>query len=290
MTRFFQVDVFASGPYTGNPLAVFPEASSLTRAQMQKIASEMNLSETVFVTDREPGTYSVRIFTPREELPFAGHPTLGAAWVLRRLGRLVGTEVVQVSAAGETPVAITGDELWFERVGACEADLADRSIHSSEDLAAALGLDACSIGLEARELGRSGHLVPAFSDAGLKHLMIPVRDAQALQRISVDPAALEEISPVGAFCFTAVAAGRIRARGFFPSLGIAEDPATGSAVASLGVYLSDRVGPIDLRVDQGVEMGRPSALLLRAGERSVRVGGRCAPIFEGALEVLPHPV
>ncbi|MFP5299452.1 MAG: PhzF family phenazine biosynthesis protein, partial [Actinomycetota bacterium] len=219
----------------------------------------------------------------------AGHPTLGAAWTLRRLGWLEGDEVVQNSAAGPTEVTVDGDELWFTRTGTSDPDLADRSPQVVDRLAPALGLERRALGLEARELGRPGRFEPAFADAGLRHLMVPVGTVDALGSISVDGAALPEVSPVGAFCFTATGAGHIRARAFFPNLGIPEDPATGSAVASLGAYLAARVGPVDVRIDQGVEMGRPSVLFLKATAEDVRVGGRCSPIFEADLEQLPPP-
>lgn len=286
---FFQVDVFADGPYRGNPLAVFPDASVLNAEQMQTIAAEMNLSETSFVTACEPDAYSVRIFTPREELPFAGHPTLGTAWVLHRLGRLTAERVVQRSPAGETRVTLGGAAVWFRRSGEVSADLATTHLQIEQKIAAALGLDPSDVGLEPRELGRSlDRLSPALSDAGIKHLIVPLRDAAALARCRPVARLLEDLSEAhGAYCFTATGAGAVRARGFFPSLGIEEDPATGSAAACLGVYLASRVGPIDLEVQQGIEMGRGSRMQIKAGEDEVQIGGRCELIFEASLKTVP---
>lgn len=285
--RFFQVDVFAEGPYAGNPLAVFPEASELDAAQMQAIALEMNLSETIFITSASDASYSARIFTPAEELPFAGHPTLGAAWTLREMGIVTSSSCTQNTGAGETHVRFDGEMVWLTRTGASKEDLESTQPDARGAIARALGLQEGDVGLEARELGRSGFLRPALADTGLEHLIVPVRNLEALGRARADGAALDRFSHQGAYCFTAVGAGRVRARGLFPNLGIEEDPATGSAAADLGAYLVHRIGAIDLEVDQGVEMGRPSRLHVKAGPDAVEVGGRCVHIFAGELDVLP---
>lgn len=286
---FLQVDVFADGPFRGNPLAVFPDASGLNAAQMQTIAAEMNLSETSFVHSCEADSYSVRIFTPRQELPFAGHPTLGTAWVLRHLGRLTTEEVVQRSPAGETRVTLGPDVVWFRRSGEATPDLRTTDPDSDQRIAAALGLDTGDVGLEPRELGRSvNSLRPAVVDAGIKHLIVPVRDVAVLARCRPVPHLLDGLSEAdGAYCFTAAGAGSGRARGFFASLGIDEDPATGSAAACLGVYLNSRVGPIEMDLQQGVEMERPSRIQIKAGAGGVEVGGSCELIFEASLKTVP---
>lgn len=287
--RFFQVDVFAERAFRGNPLAVFPDAAGLTREQMQTIAMEMNLSETAFVSGCSSDSYSVRIFTPREELPFAGHPTLGTAWLLRHLGELKVDEVRQSSAAGETAVKLADDVVWFRREGVAADDLRVRTPDADLVVARALGLEQEAIGLEPRELGRSvARLNPAIVDAGIPHLLVPVRDLDALARARAVRERLAEIPPgKGAYCFTATRAGALQARGLFPGLGIEEDPATGSAAASLGIYLADRLGPIELEIDQGVEMGRPSKLHVSARAGEVDVGGRCALIAEASLTSVP---
>ena len=287
--EFVQVDVFADGPFRGNPLAVFPEASTLDAEQMQTIATEMNLSETAFVTSCEKDAYAVRIFTPREELPFAGHPTLGTAWVLRHLGTLTADRVMQHSGAGETEVLIGPDVVWFRRTGQVSQDLKTTDPQIENRIAAAVGLGVSDIGLEPRELGRSvNRLNPAVADAGIKHLIVPVRDAATLARCRAVAHLLDGLSEAhGAYCFTATAAGAAQARGFFPALGIEEDPATGSAAASLGLYLSSRIGPIDLEIRQGVQMGRPSRMQIKAGADDVQIGGSCELIFEATLKTVP---
>ena len=284
--NFLQVDVFTDRAYQGNPLAVFPHAASLSAGQMQSIASEMNLSETTFVMECRKDSYSVRIFTPVEELPFAGHPTIGTAWVLSHLGEIEGKDVDQHSRAGSTPIHREGDVWWFTRGGTAQADLETADPDSSQRLDLAFGLPAGSVGLEAREMGRSGRLRPALSDAGVEQLMIPVKDSRALAACRPVPGLLEEFG-WGGYVFTALGAGRLRARGFWPGAGISEDPATGSAAAALGLYLAERVGDVDVAIEQGVEMGRPSLIRMTAQPGSVRVGGRCVLVLRGELEAAP---
>ena len=285
--QFFQVDVFAESAYQGNPLAVFPDAGGLSRRQMQAIANEMNLSESAFVLSTERDSYEVLIFTPEEELPFAGHPTIGTAWTLRHLGRISGDEMYQHSAAGRTPVRRRGEGLAFSRNGTADADLQDTDPTAAEKIAGALALEVDAIGLEARELGRPGFLRPAYSNAALRQLMVPVRDLDALGSCRPYAARLADVSPEGAYCFTATGAGQVRARGFFPGFGIPEDPATGSAAAALGLYLASRLGAVQVSVAQGVEMGRPSLLRVEAEPGRVEVGGSCRLVLSGRLETLP---
>jgi trans-2,3-dihydro-3-hydroxyanthranilate isomerase len=282
---FLQIDVFTDKPFQGNPLAVFADGAQLTAKQMQAVASEMNLSETTFVTDAADSTYRVRIFTPREELAFAGHPTIGTAFALLHLGRIEGDELVQESGLGRTALTRSGGLMWFERPGGSEADLGETDPQAEADLATALGIERAELGLEARELGRAGRLYPAFADAGLRQLMVPVRDLDALGRC-VPPAGLG-IESLGAYCFTATGAGRIRARGLWPGVGVTEDPATGSAAAALGLYLAERIGSIEFEIVQGVELGRRSLILVRAAPPTVRVGGSCRVVLRGRLEELP---
>jgi trans-2,3-dihydro-3-hydroxyanthranilate isomerase len=291
LVDFTMVSVFverdASPLRSGNPLAVFAEPGDLNGSQMQAVARTLNLSETTFVTAARAESYDVRIFTPGSELPFAGHPTLGTTWVLRRLGAVRGEAIEQRSEAGATPVRVDGDLLWFEREGRSGEDLAGRDPSSEARLERALGLEAGAVGLEARELGRPGRLGPAVADAGIPVLLVPVRDLSVLERSAPRADLLTDIDSEGVYCFTATQAGRVRARGFFPGAGIPEDPATGAAAAALGLYLADRVGPIDLEVRQGTEIGRPCLILLKADSGRARVGGACAAVVSARLEQLP---
>ncbi len=283
------MSVFHAGdPFRGgNPLAVFPDAGELDASQMQAIAQTLNLSESTFVTGADGSSYDVRIFTPREELPFAGHPTLGTTWVLRHLGRLEGDSVVQRSPAGETEVTVEGEAVLFRRTGTATPDLEKTNIRAHLDVARALRIEERDVTLEGYELGRQAVLRPALADAGLQHFIVPLRDLGALGRVDVDETLMAKLSPFGAYCFTGIGAGKVRARGLFPATGIDEDAATGSAAACLGVYLADRVGDVELTVDQGVEMGRPSRMTVSATTSGVRVGGRCDLLSTGNLERLP---
>jgi trans-2,3-dihydro-3-hydroxyanthranilate isomerase len=287
---FWTVSVFldrSGNPLRGgNPLAVFPRAEELDGSVMQAIAQSFNLSETTFVTTSRDDHYDVRIFTPAEELAFAGHPTIGTAWVLNELGVTSGGTLTQRSLVGSTRVWTEAGRWWFERSGRAFGDLEKSDLAAPARLARALGVDEPAIGLEARELGRAGRLVPAVADAGFGHLMVPLRDTAALGRVSVRADLLSAISD-GVYCFTAVAPGRIRARGFFPGVGIAEDPATGSAAAELGILLADRLGAVEFEVDQGVEIDRPARISVRAEPGRVEVGGACGPISKGSLAQPP---
>lgn len=267
---------------SGNPLAVFPEVGDVPKEAMQAIARTLNFSESTFVLAARDDAYRMRIFTPVEELGFAGHPTLGTAWTLSRLGLVRGEELIQHTGVGPTPVRIAGDELWLRRSGTVEADLVDSDPTITARLAKALGTRPEDIGLEARELGRPGRLEPAYADAGERILLVPVSNAETLAACSPRADLLAGVG-LGAYCYTAAGAGRIRARGFFPAAGIAEDPATGAAAAALGLLLADRLGRFEGRIDQGLELGRPGRLHLRARPGEVEVGGRCGLVLTGEL-------
>ncbi len=285
--NFLQLDVFSDHAYLGNQLAVFPDAGDLTTDQMQQIAKEMNLSETTFVSDVDETGYSVRIFTPGGELPFAGHPTIGTSWVMRHLGWITGDSLVQRCKAGDTPIEWKNGRIWFERTGTTRGDLRDQDASVGATIAGAVGVPEDAVFLEARDLGRHGQLYPAMADTGVEQLLVPVRDLAALESAFPNLEHMKKLPGMGAYCFTAASAGSIRARFFAPEVGILEDPATGSAAASLGVYLADRIGPIDFEIIQGVEMGRESHIHVEAEEGRVRVGGTCALVFEGEISALP---
>lgn len=277
--EFYQLDVFADAAYGGNQLAVFPDAPGLNDLQMQAIAREMNLSETTFVTGIEDNVYSLRIFTPAEELPFAGHPTVGTAWLLRHLGLVEGASVIQRTRAGDTPVSLATDEPAFERTGVVDAGRAPTNDKIAEALA--LTSDAIGLALDAVELQ------PAFSDAGIVQLMVPIRTTDDLVAARPDNVRMAALHHEGIYCFTQIEAGRFKARGFFAGLGISEDPATGSAAAGLGLYLGDRVGPMTFEIAQGAEVGRPSRIKVDVRPGWVTVAGRCELIFSGRLLAPP---
>ena len=281
------------GTGSGNFLAVFSEPGDLTAEQMQTIAGRLStpdggkFSETTFVTDVREDSYGVRIFTPEEELPFAGHPTIGTAWLLREQGRTTSNVVTQTSAAGPTEVSEQRGYLWLERTGRADGDIEDQDPTVRDRIARALGLEDRDLNDEAREMGRPGLLRPALSNAGLEMLMVPVRDLKTLQRVTVDTDALAELPAVGAYVFTAVKAGGLRSRGLFPAVGVPEDPGTGSAAAALGLYLDRRLGAVDIELVQGVEVNRPCLMFVKATEGVVRVGGHCELVSEEQLTELP---
>jgi trans-2,3-dihydro-3-hydroxyanthranilate isomerase len=277
---YLLVDVFTDRPLAGNALAVFPDAARVPEARMQAIAREMNLSETAFVVEARPARYTVRIFTPYVELPFAGHPTIGTAWVLRHLGKLQGDRAVQRSGIGDTAVSIALGTVWFERTGHVHEDIQDHSF-----VAHALGVADSDIGFTAELIGLERVLLaPAIADAGAPYLMVPIADAATLAGMRARPE-IADLYSAGVYCFAPVAPTRIKARFFAAGLGVAEDPATGSAAASLGLYLSARAGDMAFDISQGAEIARPSTITVVTARGGVRVGGSAVIAGEGELSI-----
>ena len=241
------LDVFTDRPYAGNPLAVVLDGDDLSTESMQAIAREFNLSETTFPTSSDRADYAVRIFTPGTELPFAGHPSIGTAWLLARLGRIPAGEVRQDCAAGVLPVAVTGSG----------ATLTGGAPTVSEPLDAEPLLH--SVGLEAGSL--AGIAPPRTAGTGLEWTYLAV-EADAVGRAAPDWIGLARSVPstgLAVFSWTDGVA-HLRAmttEGF-------EDPATGSAALGFGVYLAAsglvRDGTTEYRIHQGAEIGRPSTL------------------------------
>ena len=291
MLPFYQVDVFTDRPFAGNPLAVFPEAEGVSAVQMQAIASEMNLSETTFVTAPEAGGDArVRIFTPALELPFAGHPSVGTACELVRLGMVaaqepvtrvvleldVGPTVVEVAVREGVPVSAT----VHQRAPIFHAPAARGSV------AAVLGLDLDDLHPE---------FDPVPVDTGLCYTIIPLASQRALARVSLDLQLAADFERRHAEIYPCAFTGQdepwIEARGLFPFAGITEDPATGSAAGPLAAYMArEGVLPPDEErvVLQGQQIGRPSFLIVSvSGTRKriedVRVGGAVQPVLRGEL-------
>jgi len=286
---FVQLDVFSSTPFAGNPLAVFPDGRGLSGQQMQMIAREMNLSETTFILprsqaeERERGV-RVRIFTVQEELPFAGHPTLGTAFQLH--GSSGATEIVLDLNVGQVPVRfedVPGKPVFGEMT---QRDPEFGVQHDREAVVRATGL-------------RDGDIDPSLPirtvSTGMPFTIVPLRGLEAMHRLNVDAAGsaqyLEQSG--GKFFYfvtreTTDPAARLHARMLFYN---GEDPATGSAAGCAAAWMvANRIAQSDERVliEQGVEMLRPSRIFVRASRQddrvvNVRVGGNVVEILRGEI-------
>ncbi|MCC7346005.1 MAG: PhzF family phenazine biosynthesis protein [Variibacter sp.] len=292
--RFATLDVFTSHRFTGNPLAVVRDAQGLSDHDMQAIAREFNLPETVFLLPpAEPGHAArLRIFTPANELPFAGHPTVGAA-VLLGLGHeaqeLVLGETIGPVRCKVEPLSATRGYAEF-RAPTLPTRLGDT--RDAALLAEALGLALDDLGCGAFEPGRWS--------AGIEFALVPVRGLDAIGRARCDlgrwDAAFGAVGPRSAylFCTETVTEGHaFHARMFAPHMGIPEDPATGSALAALAGAIARHGGLADgthaLAVEQGYEMGRPSILhlsvtLAGGALTAVAIGGEAILVSEGRME------
>lgn len=254
------VDVFTDRAFAGNPLAVVLDADDLETGALQALAAEFNLAETAFpLLTGDGADYRLRIFTTQGELPFAGHPSVGAAWVLNRLGRLPLGDVVQSCGAGLLPVRVSPDE-----VALTGGPPTLGPVLAAGPLLAAVGLVDADLAGEPRRAG-----------CGLEFSYLPVVD-DAVARAVTDPAALRALGLGTGLSVTSYAEGAAHSRVFVPDVGMPEDPATGSAALGLGVFLAaaGRLpdGLSSYVVAQGAECGRPSTL-------------RCTVQVEGGVAV-----
>ncbi|MDY6946131.1 MAG: PhzF family phenazine biosynthesis protein [Pseudomonadota bacterium] len=275
--RIVNVFTFDGGALTGNALCVFEDGSGLDTRTMQALARQFNLSETTFIQPSASANANVRIFTPSYEMPFAGHPTLGSAFVCRALG-LGGDNLRLEMQAGIIPVQADGNRwtlqanppTWRE----CEA--------SGATLAAMLGLDLGDIGAR-----------PLWIKAGKEQLVIPLTSEAAVRRARPQPEAFAAVSSEDghsmAYIFAPPANGRTLARFFFPDgAAILEDPATGSATANFGGWwvATGQSLPCRLQISQGEYVARPSTLLLHVdAERRIFVSGDVVEIARGTLDL-----
>jgi trans-2,3-dihydro-3-hydroxyanthranilate isomerase len=286
--RYDVVDVFTDRAYAGNPLAVVHGAEGLSTAAMQAVAAEFGLSETAFpLPPTVAGAdYRLRIFTPLRELPFAGHPSVGSAWVLARAGLIGSGDVLQECGAGLLAVHV-------DAVGARVAggDPVVGPHLNGPALAAAVGLDASDV---------DGAAPAGIAAAGVPYAVLVLHAAAVARAALPDPAVLRAVAPdlVG-LAVVAFDGGARRAhlRMFAPGAGVAEDPATGSAAVALGVFLVDRGvlgadGESVFTIAQGAEIGRPSRLDVQVRARAGRavsttVAGGVAAVARGELVALP---
>lgn len=275
------VDVFTDRPYAGNPLAVVLGADGLDTGRMAAIAREFNLSETVFVlAPGGAGDYRVRIFTPAVELPFAGHPSVGVAATLVRAGLLTPGERVQECGAGDIPVRATANEATVQGGRPAIGPKAD-----PEPLLAAAGLTEA-------DLADPENLPARRAAAGIEHVFLPVKP-EAVGRAALDGAAARERGVGKVYVFAWDPERRTaHARLFDPEMGIAEDPATGSAALALGVWLGSAdllpEGRTEYTVQQGAELGRPSTMhctvtVADGAVTGTTVTGEVVPVASGRI-------
>ena len=286
---FYITDVFGFKKYSGNQLATFLHCIGIDSREMQQIAREINFSETTFVVSDEPnqGNYDVRIFTPGDEVRFAGHPTLGTAYIIREhlIQQPVGQVVLNLRV-GQVPVDFPADDkdsfIWMHQV---EPEFG--TTLKTEDLARVLNLD----------LADFDERWPIQQvSTGLAQIIVPLRNLNALKQATIIKGALNDLirqtwaKLILVFCPGGYNAEQdLAVRVFADYFGIPEDPATGSGNGCLAAYLVKQryfgSSSIDLRVGQGYEIGRPSLLALRANEEGkhihVSVGGKVIPVAQG---------
>jgi trans-2,3-dihydro-3-hydroxyanthranilate isomerase len=276
--RILNVFTVGDSPFSGNPLCVFEDASGLSDEQMQGLARQLNLSETTFIT---PGaaevSANVRIFTPGYEMPFAGHPTLGTAYVVRELSSATDAVLLRMPA-GDIPVHLT-DNVWTLQAKAPTSYQVDVR---REDLSAMIGLSADRIAAE-----------PLWVDTGSLQLILPLRSDGDVGAASADPRRLAKFAtrPDGeslVYIWAPTGPDTIEARFFFTqSQSVLEDPATGSACANLGGWFLAHSEPgIRRRIHQGSATGRPSVLDLAVGaDGTILVSGSVREVGRGTFTI-----
>ena len=294
--RYYICDVFTETRFGGNQLAVLPQADGLSAQQMQQIAREFNFSETTFVFPPKAGhTRHVRIFTPAREIPFAGHPNVGTAFVLASAGELgeirSSLTVMFEEEAGLVSVAIDAPD---GKIASCKLT-APQTLSLGKTLR--VELVAAAISIDPKDVVTRTHQ-PQVASVGLPFVMVELRDRSVLERARINISGFESIAAQGVmpdvFLYTRVSDGfDIRARMFAPLSGVPEDPATGSANCALAGLLAhyneQSNGNFSWLIAQGVEMGRPSTLIARAEKRhgvvqTTRIGGASIMVSEGVIQ------
>ena len=276
--RFVVADVFTDKPLTGNQLAVFTDARELSEDLLQPLAKEIGFSETVFVYPPQGGGHvRIRIFTPASELPFAGHPTLGTAFVLG--GPLQLVEIGIETGAGLIPVRLEREGARITFGWMTQPVPSVEPVEQPERLLAALGVQASQLPIE-------------LYNNGLRFTYVALESEEAVAAVRPDMSALAQLDFLGANCF-AGEGRRWKTRMFAPGSGVAEDPATGSAAGPLACHLA-RHGRIafgdEIEISQGAEVGRPSTLYARVegapeGIERVDVGGSAVIVARGEFRL-----
>ncbi|MCF7975306.1 MAG: PhzF family phenazine biosynthesis protein [Phycisphaerae bacterium] len=285
---FYIVDVFAEHKYSGNQLAVVTQPDGLSAEQMLQITREMHFSETTFIcSDRQAdGGFDVRIYTPGEEVPFAGHPTLGTAYVLSEILQKETSGHIKLNlGVGQIPVTREGDLLWMTT----HAPRFGRT-YTIEDFAPVLSLDATDF---------DPNFPIQVVSTGLPFVIVPLANLHAVRRSRINPEALETLisDPKDTREILVCAPEtynpdcQLNVRVYVPLMGIPEDPATGSANSCLAGYLSEHKyfgsHTVSIQVEQGMEIHRPSCLHLKASKTDsdhlIQVGGQVQLIAKGTL-------
>lgn len=298
--HFIQADVFTDRPFTGNPLAIFPDAEGLSSEEMQAIAQEMSLSETTFVlpaTDLK-AQFRLRIFTPSSELPLAGHPVVGTCFILAERGSIPLEEgsnrIHQECVAGVLPVDIIVKDGKVDQVVMTQSPPRFFDEYTDRKLL------ADSVGLSEDQLLPDDLPAQVVSTA-FPQLIVPSRSLRHLDKIEIDLVAMRKVLAAtrsdSFMIFTRECVhdhSTVHARMFAPTVGVVEDPATGSAAGALGAYLVHhnlvKADPVaHVLVEQGYEMGRPSSIHVEVdrdehGPSEVRVGGQAVEVASGTLK------
>jgi trans-2,3-dihydro-3-hydroxyanthranilate isomerase len=293
--RYYICDVFTETRFGGNQLAVLPQAVGLSTQQMQQIAREFNFSETTFVFPARAGhTRHVRIFTPAREIPFAGHPNVGTAFVLASSGEFgeIKSSLTVTFEEESGLVSVTIQEAGG-KVASCELT-APQSLSFGKTLP--VELVAAAISIDSKEIVTETH-GPQVASVGLPFVMVELSDRSVLERARISMSGFEALAAQDVmpdvYLYTRGTDGfDIRARMFAPLSGVPEDPATGSANCALAGllahYSQDPNGSFSWRIAQGVEMGRPSTLIARAEKKdgvvqTTRIGGAAVLVSEGTI-------
>jgi trans-2,3-dihydro-3-hydroxyanthranilate isomerase len=298
--NFVTIDVFTKTQFAGNPLGVILNAEGLSSAQMQTIAAEFNLAETTFVLPpKDPAhTAEVRIFTPRHEMPFAGHPNVGTAYALAREGKSYGRPVGGDNLVFEEKAGLVPIKLMKDGAAVSGARLASPQLLSvTDEVPIELVARACSLSVD--DILTTNHR-PCIASCGAPFIIAELGSRDALARASgraeIFTQEVSKYPATSTLIYTQVDEGDIdvRARMFAPHRGIPEDPATGSANVAL-IGLLAKLHPeqnlhLSKTIAQGVEMGRPSLLMAEADKKNgsvtaTYIGGRCVPVMSGTIDV-----
>jgi trans-2,3-dihydro-3-hydroxyanthranilate isomerase len=295
---FQTVDVFTDRRFGGNPLAVIPDARGLTSEQMQAIAAEFNLAETTFVLPPQnpANTAHVRIFTPKAEMPFAGHPNVGTAYALARAGAVLGRKIAEDKLVFEEIAGLVAMRLLKRGTEIYGAQLkAPQPLNVGDEVALEQVANAC--GLSAADIETKHHM-PRLAGCGNWFVFAELNNREALKRAMYVTDAFARDFPMSKtigihlYVRTGTDGVDVQSRMFAPLYGVPEDPATGSAnVALVGLIAhSDKKDRLALRIAQGVDMGRPSILEAEAirdaeGRIECYIGGGCVPVMRGEIEL-----